>query len=308
MKQVIGIDIGGTNFRIGYVSREGELSFFEKCSSQKLLGENAVMNLKEEIEAYMERHQLNEKVLAVTIGVPSMVSKDKSFVFSTPNLKGLENIDLGHKLSELLKIPVLVDRDVNYLLINDIKKYNLDPDRTKTVLGMYFGTGLGNAVYINGHLHVGKNGAAGELGHIPLYGLEEKCPCGNVGCAELKCSGIHLTRICKEYFPETDISEVFTKYADTRIVKEYVDTLAIPMSAEITILDPDYVVMGGGVISMKDFPISRLIEQIKMRARKPYPSENLEFVFPDHTQVSGVVGGAYSAYEIMENGCNQAVH
>ena len=69
------------------------------------------------------------------------------------------------------------------------------------------------------------------------------------------------------------------------------------MAAEINILDPDYVIMAGGVMAMKDFPMERLIWAVKDRARKPFPSENLEFVFSKHTQDSGVIGGAYAAFD-----------
>lgn len=296
MKEIIGIDIGGTNIRMGYVSPDGGLEHFEKKSSSMFFGDGAVENLTDEIRAYIKKYKLEDKVLAISVGVPSMVSKDKSFVYSTPNLKGLENMDLGHLLQKALDIPVYVDRDVNYLLINDIKKYNLDPEGDKTIIGMYLGTGFGNAIYINGSLHVGKNGVAGELGHIPFYGLTDSCTCGNEGCCEARCSGMHLQRICAEHFPDTNISDVFTKHSNHPEIQNFIDTLAIPISTEITILDPDYVIMGGGVMIMKDFPMERLIKQIKHRTRHPLPSENIEFVFPEHTQTGGVIGGAYSSY------------
>lgn len=159
---------------------------------------------------------------------------------------------------------------------------------------------LGNAVYINGQLHVGKNGVAGELGHIPMYGIDEICTCGNVGCSETRCSGRYLMYLADTCFPDTDISEVFVKHGDDPRILEYVDTLAIPMATEINILDPDYVIMAGGVMMMKDFPMERLIWAVKERARKPFPSENLEFVFPEHTQDSGVIGGAYAAFDKLE--------
>ena len=155
MKKVIGIDIGGTNLRFGVVDHNGKLEHFEKKSSGSLVSDNAVENLKNEILRYMDTYQLNKEELAITIGVPSAVSKDKSFIYSSPNLKGLENMDLGHLLRDDLQMPVFVDRDVNYLLMNDIKNFDLDPDRDKTILGMYLGTGFGNAVYINGSLHCG---------------------------------------------------------------------------------------------------------------------------------------------------------
>lgn len=58
------------------------------------------------------------------------MSKDKSFIYSTPNLKGLENIDLGNLLKAYVNVPVFVDRDVNYLLVNDIKTHHLDPEKS----------------------------------------------------------------------------------------------------------------------------------------------------------------------------------
>ena len=96
MKKVIGIDIGGTNLRFGVVDHNGNLEHFEKKSSGSLVSDNAVENLKNEILRYMDTYQLNKEELAITIGVPSAVSKDKSFIYSSPNLKGLENMDLGH--------------------------------------------------------------------------------------------------------------------------------------------------------------------------------------------------------------------
>ncbi len=133
MKKVIGIDIGGTNLRFGVVDHNGNLEHFEKKSSGSLVSDNAVENLKNEILRYMDTYQLNKEELAITIGVPSAVSKDKSFIYSSPNLKGLENMDLGHLLRDALQMPVFVDRDVNYLLMNDIKNFDIDPDRDKTV-------------------------------------------------------------------------------------------------------------------------------------------------------------------------------
>ena len=93
MKYVIGIDIGGTNLRIGTVDSEGKLINFERKSSASLVAENAVQNLGKELTSYIERYRLEGQVGAVSVGVPSIVSKDKSFIYSTPNLKGLENIE-----------------------------------------------------------------------------------------------------------------------------------------------------------------------------------------------------------------------
>lgn len=307
MMQVIGIDIGGTNFRIGCVDSDGNLTNFEKKSSSALLGDGAVDILAEEIKNYIKNYSLEGTILAVGIGVPSAVSRDKSFVYSTPNLKGLENIDLGRMLTERIDLKVFIDRDVNYLLYHDIKRYQLDPERRNTILGIYLGTGFGNAMYINGRPYAGKNGVAGEVGHTPFWKFDEPCPCGNTGCIELRCSGIWLRKLRDAYFPETDISDIFTKHGGDDKIREYIDTLAYPIATEITILDPDYVVMAGGVMCMKDFPMEQLVMKIKRKTRHPYPADNLEFVYPEPSQSAGVIGGGLSVHSELERNGNESV-
>lgn len=292
MDYVIGIDIGGTNFRIGTVSADGKLMNFEKKSSRILVADGAVEGISKEIKQYIIRYDLEGKIKAVAIGVPSIVSKDKSFVYSTPNLKGIDNIDLGNLLSNHLNLPVYIDRDVNYLLINDIKSNNLDINRDKTILGFYVGTGFGNAIYINGNLYSGKNGVAGELGHVPMYGVKEPCSCGNIGCAETICSGLYLEKIAKEFFPNTIIDDIFEKHSNEPVIEDFVKTIAIIAATEINILDPDYVILAGGVISMKGFSKDFLVSEIRKSLRKPYPEKNIEFIFTEQTHQSGVLGSA----------------
>ncbi|MGL5436834.1 MAG: allose kinase [Lachnospiraceae bacterium] len=299
MKYIIGMDIGGTNLRIGLVDKNGILIHFEKTSSSYLKKKEAPKLLSREIIKYIKKNNISGQVAAVAVGVPSMVSKDKNFVFSSPYLKGLEQVYLGDVLTNILGIPAFVDRDVNYLLMNDIKKYNLDPEKKNTVLSFYMGTGIGNAMYINGHMYAGKNGCAGELGHIPLYGVEEECACGTRGCMETKCSGKQLQHMKDEYWLDTDISDVFTVHGGDPLIHGFIDTMAIAISTEVTLLDPDYIVIAGGVFRMKDFPQEQLIERIRLKVRHPYPSENMEFVFPEQEQADGVIGGAWTAMEMI---------
>lgn len=192
-----------------------------------------------------------------------------------------------------------IDRDVNYLLLNDIQVNNLDIEGEKTILGFYVGTGFGNAIYINGNIYSGKNGVAGELGHIPMYGVAKQCSCGNKGCAETICSGLYLEKITKEFFPNTLIDDVFIKHSKEPIIEQFVKSIGIIMTTEINILDPDYVIFAGGVISMKGFPKDFLITEMKKSIRKPYPEKNIEFIFTEHTQQSGVLGSA--AYVFGKN-------
>lgn len=295
---VIGIDIGGTNFRIGLVDSLGGIQGFEKKPSAVLTKGDAVNNLVEEIEGFIQKNNAREQAAAVAVGFPSIVSKDKRVLYNTPNLKGFDGLDLKGALEDKLNLPVFIDRDVNFLLQNDIRQLGLEPGAT--ILGFYVGTGFGNAVYIDGKFHAGKNGVAGELGHIPLYGVEEKCTCGNVGCSETRCSGRHLQELVQAYFPGTEISQLFTAHGEDPRIQAFVRDLAVPIATEINILDPDYAIIAGGVVFMKDFPKDLLEQAIRSMVRRPYPAANLEILYSEHTQQSGVLGGGLFVHQRLK--------
>lgn len=296
--QIIGIDIGGTNFRIGLVSERGELSSFEKKSSATLTGASAVKRLIAEISAYIGEQLGGDAPKAIAIGFPSSVSHDKTVIYSTPNLAGFDNINLKAPLEAAFSVPVFLDRDVNFLLAHDIENLGLDP--SGSILGFYVGTGFGNAIYLDGRFHGGKNGTAGELGHVPLFRGSEPCSCGLVGCVETHCSGRHLQRLSSELFPFDPIGEIFLRHSEHPRIIEFVEDLAYPIAAEITLLDPDVSVLAGGVITMDGFPRERLERTISARVRHPYPAENLRLIFTEHTQQSGVLGGARFAWQHLK--------
>lgn len=291
----IGIDIGGTNFRIGLVSEKGEIHSFEKKSSNMFDGGDVVETLKTELTEYIAKNGSNKRIKAAAIGIPSIVSKDKKTIYSTPNLKGFDNIYFGDRLSNAIGFPVFIDRDVNFLLQNDVKKLALDTEN-KIICGFYVGTGYGNAILMNGKFLAGKNGAAGELGHIPLYGIEEECNCKNPGCSEVRCSGKRLEYLVKKHFPDTAIGDVFREHRENPVLLDYVRDLALPAATEINILDPDYIILAGGVLYMDCFPKDILVDEIHRRTRKPYPERTLDIRFSEHTQQSGVYGSGCFAH------------
>ena len=115
-EKAIGIDIGGTNFRIGAVSRDGSVEHFEKISSQVLCGPGeAVEQLETQIREYLDRYQLWEQTRAVGIGFPSPVDAAKEVVYNCPNLQnesgGFDGRNVVRLLEEGLKLPVYINKD-----------------------------------------------------------------------------------------------------------------------------------------------------------------------------------------------------
>ena len=302
-KVILGIDIGGTNLRMGFVDEEYNLKGFERFPTEKTLGgENPLDCLAAEVRGHCARNGYSGAIAAIALGVPSVVHKNHSYVYSTPNIPGLDAIDLGVELERRLGVPVYVDRDVNFILAHDIRKYDLDPDGSRTILGCYLGTGFGNSLYINGRIHVGSHGVAGELGHIPLRGVTDRCTCGQVGCVETRISGRYLQKLTRETVPDCFIGDVFRKHADTPEIQQFVRDTALPIATEVTLLDPDCVILGSGVFAMEGFPMEALMDEIRRRARHPLPAEDLHFVIAEDSQTAGVLGGAVTVMPYVRMG------
>ena len=296
---VLGIDVGGTNIRFGLINEDYELSDFIIEKSGDLQSEkSSVNNLKRLIENYLE--QSDKEVAAIAIGFPSTLDKKRKKILSTPNIRGLQNIDIVDILEEKFKIPVFIETDVNLLMINDIVEAQVAQEGI--IMGVYLGTGVGNAIAINGELLTGKHGVAAELGHIPMLNGKGKCGCGNEGCVEVYASGKRLQEICTEHFKEIPISEIFEQCGEEEIIKSFVEMLALPVATEINILDPDVIFIGGGLISMKGFPVKLFEAAIHKHARKPFPEQDLHFNYSSLGQENGVRGAGVFAYKQLERG------
>lgn len=297
---VLGIDIGGTNFRVGLVNSSGKVVSYKVESSNVLeAGEkDSLENLVKYIEEFLS-YNLDGVLGGIAIGFPSTVSKDKRMVYSTPNLglKGFENMDISDYIGNKIHVPVFINRDVNFLLAYDLTIMNLN--KKSITLGFYIGTGFGNSIYINDEFLDGKNGVAGELGHIPTLNVKTLCGCGNEGCAEVYASGTALRKINEEFFPDTFIGDIFVKHRDDDRIRQYVDGLTIPIATEINIFDPDNIIIGGGIPAMKGFPRSYLEKCIKHHTRKPYPSENLNILYSNNRQECGVIGAALYTFMML---------
>ena len=286
---IIGIDIGGTNFRIGTVDN-GELISFSKLNVNDVFDYNRPLeSLRDFLICYINK--LHNKIDTIVIGFPSTINKERTKVLQAPNLPYLENLDVVSYLQKELNIKVYIEKDTNLLMHYDINKYGLN--QKEIVSCIYFGTGVGYACMINGKTIIGANGSAGELGHLYIEGNDEVCGCGNRGCNETLVGGHYLVKLCKESFKDCQIDEIFLKYQDSPQIQKYIDRMAIVCSQVINLLDPDVLIIGGGVLKINAFPKIELINRIKVHTRKPLPCNNLKLLFVSDDEKKGVIGAYY---------------
>ena len=302
---IIGIDIGGTNFRIGAVNRSGEICCFEKSSSSVICGAGSTIDrLASYIASYLAQNNIQERIAAITIGFPSPVSKDKKVVYNCPNLPqcedgGFDGKDVVTPLEAAFGVPVFIEKDAVFLLQYDITRQNLK--NKGYTLGIYYGTGLGNMVYLGDRFLDGKHGVACDLGHIPFYLSDRYCTCGNRGCVEAYASGHVLYSLWEEHFSTENFRDIFILHRDHDLIRNFIEAMAIPFASEVNIFDPDQVVIGGGVVEMPEFPMDMLLGYVHEFARKPYPGDDFPLLRASNAVDIGVIGGAYYAMERLPN-------
>ena len=298
---IIGIDIGGTHLRIGVVDRSEQAIHFEKHESREVCGDGgSAQRLIVLIRNYLAQNGLAERMAALAVGFPSTVSRDKRIVYSSPNLPlggegGLDGQDVVALLQAAFGVPVFIDKDTIFLLQYDLVRLKLR-DRGCTI-GIYYGTGIGNAIFMEGKFLVGKHGVAGELGHIPYFGSTIICGCGSRGCAETHAGGYVLRNLWKEHFSDEPFSEIFLRHSDDVRIRTFIEAMTIPFATELNLLDPDQVIIGGGVVEMKGFPMDLLKGYLHEFVRKPYPGEDFALMRASNMPETGVIGAAYYAME-----------
>ncbi len=295
---VAGIDIGGTHFRIGAVDADCLVHAFRKVKAAEIfLSGNPLEDLKGYLGAYLEEEGLTKKVKAFSIGFPATLNRERTVVLQAPNVSYMENLPVVEHLREYFGIPVFIDRDVCMTLCYDLRRLGISKEGI--LIGCYFGTGIGNVICIDGKPLIGKDGVAGELGHIPVPDSREACGCGNVGCMENIAGGKYLARLCRETYTDTRIEDIFVKHGGERLLRDFVDRMAIAVATEVNILNPDHILVGGGVPNMKGFPLSLFEELIRRHTRKPYPERALRLHFVKDDNMKSVIGAGIWGMEQM---------
>ena len=297
---VLGIDLGGTNMRFGLVDGAHALTAFERLSTREVFqsGCDPVEKLAGSIREYCGRNLDGALPAAVSIGFPSTINRARTVVVQTPNIGCIpDHFPVVEKLGQALGVPVFINRDVNNLLLFDLEDLGVTAE--DCVAGIYYGTGIGNAVLVNGKILLGKNGVAAELGHLPVYGNQRVCKCGNVSCIESVVSGIALERIQAESFPDVPIDRLFAQKKEAPEIRAFLEGMAQTAAAEVNLFDPDCVILGGGLLQMEGFPRAELELAVHRYARKPFPEQDLDIRYSRPNQANGAVGAAIYAQKRM---------
>ncbi len=267
-KPVIGMDMGGTKILAGVVGLDGNVLGTAKRATKAAAGPDAVIErmIKTAQNAVEAAGLKMDDIAAVGTGAPGPLDPDRGIVLRTPNLPGWDNVPLAKLLGEGLAIPAFVENDVN---LGTLGEHALGAGTgVKDMVGIFVGTGIGGGLILDGALRQGWRKACAEVGHMIMLAEGPLCGCGNRGCLEALASrtaierdiwgGIKAGRECM--IPELigkdgrltsgELAEAWEK--GDPLVREVLGRsqfyLGLAVASLVNLLDPEMIVLGGGVI------------------------------------------------------------
>lgn len=310
-KYSIGIDLGGTKILIGLVEKESGkvVSHIKKKTKKEKGPENIVRKMVEGVGELLEESGKSfTEISSIGIGSAGQIDRKNGIIIGAPNLD-CYNLNLKEILQDKFNIPVFVGNDVEVATIGE-QKFGAGKACADFVC-VFVGTGIGSAIVKNGHIIYGATGTAGELGHIIVDLNGRPCACGAHGCLEAYASRSAIeTRIegalkkgrkscISEYLEEgkTITSSMIRKSIEredelvTQCVSEASEYLSGGLASVINLINPELIILGGGLIEAVDYFYKQTIKKAKSKSL-PVPAEKIRFSKTILGDYSGVIGAA----------------
>lgn len=244
----IGVDIGGTAIKAGRVDAKGHVV---EATTRTSSANNpdaivaSVLDTISELSAGCE-------VSSVGVAVAAFLDPSRENVLLSPNISW-ENRPLKHELQQALGVDVVIENDANAAALGEY--FAGAGEQTGSMVMLTLGTGVGGGIVDHGQIRVGARGIAGELGHIIAQPGGPRCGCGQYGCLEALASATAFVRELKAHTGNSALTtaEVGSELAaHPELAKKLFAQAAAALAASIVslqaVLDPDRVVLGGGLM------------------------------------------------------------
>ena len=287
----LGLDLGGTNIKVVILDKpEDDFEVVSKDSveTEATGGPEAVTeNLAEAGRLAMARGDID----TVGLGVPGHFDPDTGQVLLFPNLPGdWRGFPLRSRIEEAL--------GVQTRMINDARAFTLAEGTLgagrgcSTVACVTLGTGVGGGLMIDGRLHLGAFGVAGELGHQTVLPDGPLCGCGNRGCVE----ALVRADVLMSNAGRSTVSAVFdgAREGDNRCiaaVSQMAEFLGIGLANVVTLFGPDRIVVGGGIAEAGDLVLRPITAAVKRRVTL-VPTDSIEIRPAAFGRFAGAIGAA----------------
>ena len=281
---IVGVDIGTTTISFVLLKNNRVLSK-RKIQTPKSKKE-FFKALKENIRSLSKSFKLT----GIGIGVPGPLNQKGDLVLNPPNLTYLKYCSLAKIIKKEFKVKTKMENDGNCFALAEAI---LGAGKSaKKVYGITLGSGIGNGIVIDGKIYRGAFGSAGEAGHMTIKFDGLKCSCGNLGCWEEYASKKFIER--KTRLEPKDLFEL-AKQGDKkaqRIFQEFGKNLGIGLANVINILDPEVVVIGGGLAKAKVFFFKSINQEIRRRVLSPLSRKYVKVKKAELGEYAGAIGAS----------------
>ncbi|MGI6294638.1 MAG: ROK family protein [Armatimonadota bacterium] len=309
-ENVLGIDIGGTKSIVGIADRAGTLLAHKRVSTPNALGPDANLNT-----ILAASHQVigesGGQIKAIGIGCGGPLDRKSGVLHKVANLPGWEGICLTKLFQNEFGAPAFLDNDATAAALGEAR-YGAGK-RFDDFIYLTVSTGIGGGIIIGGQPYRGRGENAGEIGHTKIIPDGPPCKCGDRGCLEALSSGTAIARIAKEGLPShpdsslNNLKDPLTaeavakaaKNGDSYAAEVWQDAmyhLGIGIANVVNILNPQAVIIGGGVANAGEMLFEPVTKTVKQRAMKVLAAD-VEILPSAHGDLIGVVGAVAIAWE-----------
>lgn len=306
----IGIDLGGTKVLLALIDRAGGtvVDYVKKKTKKEKGPKNITQKLIEGVEELLEKYGISQ-ISSIGIGSAGQVDRKNGIILGAPNLDCYD-----YKIKEILfehfNIPVYVGNDVEIAAIGE-QKFGAGRGCEDFVC-IFVGTGVGSSIIKNGKIIYGSTGTAGEIGHIIVDLNGRPCGCGAHGCLEAYASRSAIeTRIegalkkgrkscITDYLEEgksikSGMIQKSIERNDELVIQcvdEASEYLSGGIASIINFINPELVILGGGLIDAVDYFYQNTIKKARMKSL-PVPAGKIKFKKAELGDFSGVIGAAF---------------
>jgi len=309
-RYVIAVDIGGTVLKSALVSITGKIAYLRKAPTPRVKDKTKLIeSILSSINDMILIKKLKKRdILGIGIGAPGPVDSLKGVVHYFVNIPGWREVPLKRIIEGKTGIPVFIDNDVNMMALGELK---FGAGRNaKNMVCITLGTGVGGGIVIDGKLYRGSGSSAGEVGHITVAENGPLCNCGNKGCLERLVGNRYIVSEVRNKIRDgakTSISRMVNgRLSD--ITPEMIDKAAgkgdrfaigiwkntghyigTALADIANILDPEAIVIGGGMANAGKGLFDSIRETVRARAMKG-PAERVRIVRAKLGYDAGLIG------------------
>lgn len=313
----IGVDLGGTNLKLGLVSRSGKIVDRITLPTEAEKGpKHIIKSIKKGIKELKQRN--DKKLIGVGIGAPGVISLKKGTVENPPNFPGWGKVHLGKLLEKSTGMKIIVENDANTAAIGEMIFGN--GQKFNSFIMITLGTGVGGGIILNKKLFRGDTGAAGEIGHISIDYKGHPCNCGSIGCIETYCGNSYLIKRVEselQEFSDSIINKLLSepgkvlspklisealrqkdKFAEM-IINRMGEELGAALASSANLLDVCTFIIGGGVSGFGKQLFNSVESTLRKRVLKSLTSR-VKVVPAKLKNESGIKGAAALVFYKIE--------